>query len=77
MYSKIKKYFPQLLNTGVFLVYLNSFRRYVQYSSVTNENSSSKLISRIIADYHVIEKGLTMNDARFGFGKERLIQLIY
>lgn len=76
MYKKIKKYFPQLLNTGVLLVYLNSFRRYVNYSSVTSENSSSKLISRIIADYHVIEKGLTMNDARFGFGKERLLQLI-
>jgi nitroreductase len=38
--------------------------------------SKEKLIAKIIMDTHVIEKGLTMPETRFGFGQERLILLI-
>ncbi|MCF8274257.1 MAG: nitroreductase family protein [Flavobacteriaceae bacterium] len=76
IYKKIKKYFPSILNLGVLFVSLESLRRYIKYSSVTNENSESKLLGRIIADYHVIEKGLTMPVPRLGFGKERILLLI-
>lgn len=76
MYLIVKKYSPWLLNIGVFWVYLKEFFKYSKYSSVTNVNSPTKLISKIIADYHVIEKGLTMPETRLGFGYDRLKSLI-
>jgi hypothetical protein len=39
-------------------------------------NTSTKLISRIVKEYHIIEKGLTMPESRLGFGKVVLFKLI-
>ncbi len=72
----LKKYFPFTLYVGVFQSFIHSFFKYVKFSGVVKENSSSKLISKIIADYHVVEKGLTMPETRLGFGKDRVLQLI-
>jgi hypothetical protein len=51
--------------------------RFTQYSNSLNKwDTSEKLIGQIIAEYHVIEKGLAMFDMRLGFGKEILNDLI-
>jgi len=50
--------------------------RYSRYSDTFKTDNSNKLIGKIIRDYHVIEKGLTMPETRLGFGKERIISLI-
>jgi len=76
MKKLLKKYFPFTLYIGVFNSFLKGALKYVKYSSVVKDNSSEKLISKIIADYHVIEKGLTMPETRLGFGKDRMIQLM-
>ena len=72
----IKKYLPFGLYIGVLLAYFKAYINFVKYSSVVNDNGDTKLISKIIADYHVVEKGLTMSKTRLGFGKERVLQLI-
>ena len=72
----LKKYFPITLYIGVFSSYLRGAFKYVRYSSVVKDNTSTKLISKIIADYHVVEKGLTMPETRLGFGKDRMLQLM-
>ncbi|AWW32586.1 hypothetical protein DN752_21895 [Echinicola strongylocentroti] len=76
MYAVIKKHFPSLLNLGVLWVYALDFYKYTKHSSVAREDTSVKLVSRIIADYHVIEKGLTMPSVRLGFGVARMHALL-
>ena len=58
--------------TAVFLNYMYYFTRYILFSSVLNLNNEKKLIGKIIAEYHVIEKGLTMPQSRLGFGVEKI-----
>lgn len=72
----IREHFPFILYFGVANSFLKYFKNYTAHSSIANDNSKDKLIGRIIADYHVIEKGLTMDETRLGFGSARLIQLI-
>lgn len=51
--------------------------RFTQYSNALNKwDNPEKLIGQIIAEYHVIEKGLAMSDMRLGFGQEILNELI-
>jgi nitroreductase len=50
-----------------FMKYSNAFYQY---------DNSEKLIGVIIAEYHVIEKGLTMPEPRLGFGVEIMKALI-
>jgi nitroreductase len=59
-YNRLKKSFDYDLN------------HYFKYSMNLDDNSEGKLISRIILDTHVIEKGLTMPDTKLGFGSVRL-----
>lgn len=56
--------------------YMYDLNHYYEYSMSKENISKQKLISKIILDTHVIEKGLTMPDTRLGFGYERLIVLI-
>ncbi|WP_010136869.1 nitroreductase family protein [Ochrovirga pacifica] len=72
----IPKYFPKVMYLLLIPVYLNDWWRYVSYSGVTGLNSKEKMLGRIVADYHVIEKGLTMPETRLGFGKSKLFNLI-
>lgn len=74
--STIRKKFPFLLYLGIGHSYFNSFKKFAKFSGVVKQNNDRKLVSKIIADYHVIEKGLTMSETRTGFGKERLMALI-
>jgi len=41
-----------------------------------DNNTKNKLVSKIILDTHVIEKGLTMPEFRLGFGQIRLVVLL-
>jgi|SRR5690606_14535556 len=60
-------------------VFTSSYRydlsRFVRSSDRVSMTSTS-LLGRIIREYHVIEKGLTMPECRMGFGKEVLMVLI-
>jgi len=56
--------------------YTYDLKHYYKYSMFEKNALKSKLISKIILDTHVIEKGLTMPETRFGFGIARLNVLI-
>lgn len=76
--KSIKKYVAPV---RLFWGYVYDFRRYKKYSFDFNHRNPSKdnLRSEITFQYHAIEKGLSHNNIRFGFGKakiDRLFQLI-
>jgi hypothetical protein len=51
--------------------------RFIKYSNAFYQfDNSEKLIGVIVAEYHVIEKGLTMSEPRLGFGVEIMKALI-
>ena len=72
----IPKYIPQLMFLLLIPVYMYDWYRYVRYSGATGLKGKNKLLGRIVADYHVLEKGLTMADTRLGFGRARVIDLM-
>ncbi len=56
--------------------YQYDFQRYWSYSSITAITDSVQLEAKITAAYHVLEKGLSMPDARDCFGKAQADSLI-
>lgn len=56
--------------------YLTHLFRYYKYSNTDIYSSETNLIAILVINYHVIEKGLTMPNFRFGFGQERVLELI-
>ena len=65
------------------LFYIRAFRanvydlnKYFNYSSTNGLNTEKGLISKIIMEYHALEKGMTMPDIRYGFGMNRVEGLI-
>ncbi len=48
--------------------YFYDFNRYINYSGTTKQDNNKKLIGKIIAHYHVIEKGLSFEEMRPLFG---------
>lgn len=74
VYKYLRKY---VIGYRILRNYLFDFKRYIKYSNTFNKDKTKlKLISTIIKTYHVIEKGLTMPEMRFGFGQEKLKELI-
>ena len=64
------------LRNEIFKSYYKDALIYLKYSNVFKvSNTQEKLLSSLIRQYHVIEKGITMPDRRFGFGQERIINL--
>ena len=55
--------------------YKYDLKQYLSYSDILGVDNAQKLIAKIIREYHIIEKGLTMPETRLGFGKELLITL--
>jgi len=55
--------------------YYYDLKRYFVYSSSKGFYSEDQLIGKIILEYHVIEKGLTMPETRLGFGREKILSL--
>lgn len=56
--------------------YFYDFSRYLKYSSSLSISNESKMEGRIIAHYHVIEKGLSYENPRPGFGQPVVSKLI-
>jgi nitroreductase len=76
--EKIKKIFPLSILLVLLLEYIKDYYAFIKYTGVFEFISSGqkKILGNIIADYHVIEKGLTMPQTRLGFGKTKTIKLI-
>lgn len=72
-----KKFFPFILPLVILPEYLIDYYYYLRHSGVlTVRRNKKKLIGRIIAEYHVLEKGLTMPQPRLGFGRKNVDSLI-
>lgn len=57
--------------------YYYDFRRYLKFSATTHPyETKAKFQGRIIATYHVIEKGLSLKEPRTGFGMDMVNSLI-
>jgi len=78
MKDKIKKKFPVSILVALFLEYTKDYGRYIKYSGVFAfiSDSEEKALGNIIADYHVVEKGLTMPETRLGFGEKKISKLM-
>lgn len=73
----IRKYFPFLLTLVLAKEFFIDFVRYIQKSgAIKVHNRNHKLRGRIIADYHALEKGLTMPQMRYGFGTKKIVHLV-
>lgn len=46
--------------------------KFAIHSSILSINNPEKLIALISFNYHSIEKGLSMPEIRYGFGKKRI-----
>jgi nitroreductase len=57
------------------LSYRYDFHRYYKYSAIKGNGNATNLSGKIIREYHVIEKGLTMPNSRLGFGKGVIVSL--
>ncbi|KYW88462.1 hypothetical protein AUF42_00230 [Francisella hispaniensis FSC454] len=51
-------------------------KRYLTYSATFVNKEPNQLLGKIIAHYHVIEKGLSYQEVRLGFAKDIVISLI-
>lgn len=77
MKNKIKKYLPFVLPLALIPEYIHDYLRFIKYSGLIGiKSNKNKIIGKIIAEYHVVEKGLTMPETRLGFGKDNIINLI-
>lgn len=58
-------------------VFYSDFLFFVENSNIgISKSSESKLLSTLIASYHIIEKGLSMPNRRLGFGRDAMKALI-
>lgn len=85
MKKVIKKFLPKkVLNLirnvrktiNVISNYFYDIRRHIKYTSGFNDNSMLKLEAKIIENYHVLEKGLSMVNRKKVFGKRKASELI-
>lgn len=87
----VKQYLPFLASLGRsyyfrkrsvkgYLNLLNAcfydFKRYWKFSATKGFKSEKHLLSKIIMEYHALEKGLTMPNIRYGFAKNRISPMI-
>jgi len=57
--------------------YIYDYDRYRKWSSaITGENTQKKMAARLILQIHSIEKGLSLEDVRFGFGLDNIKSMI-
>lgn len=60
-----------------FKSYVYDIRRYLKYSTtMKSPKSIGQLESRIIAHYHIIEKGLSLRETRLGYGENIINSLV-
>lgn len=76
---KIKIFLKQILNNIQLLyVYYDDYSRYRKYNfnKKSDKLNKKQLESRMIKTYHSIEKGLSYNNFRFGFGESNIYLII-
>ncbi|WP_430815373.1 nitroreductase family protein [Carboxylicivirga sp. RSCT41] len=61
----------------LFIGYRRDRLRYFKYGSSFSYRKEYDLLGKIITHYHVVEKGLTMSDMRYGFGSDKIKKLIH
>lgn len=71
----IKTKYRFLLPLIILPEYFSEWLRYVRHSGVVFRSDEQKLRARIIAQYHILEKGLTMPESRTGFGQPQAVEL--
>lgn len=60
-----------------FKIYKYDFINELRYANNYHmDDSQEKLLSKIVVEYHTIEKGLTMPNIRLGFGKDKLNSIV-
>lgn len=77
LYGFVRSLFNPRPSTGLWPYFKYDLGRFEAYSGVSNKNVREALLSRVIISYHVIEKGLTMPNRRFLFGRKMILQLIH
>ncbi len=55
--------------------YQRDWQRYARWSGSSRRDDQIVRIAKILRQYHIIEKGLTMPECRLGFGKDILLSL--
>lgn len=74
--SSVKKIFPFLVPVVMLKEFYYDYKLYLKNSAtVSYKSSDRKLIAKIVEQYHVVEKGLTMPETRLGFGVDNAMQL--
>ncbi len=69
--------FLVILIKNVLVSYIYDIKRYLKYSTtIKSPKTFKQLESRIFAHCHVIEKGLSLDDTRLGYGKDIINSLI-
>ncbi len=74
----IRRSFPDRWMTfrKAMIAYDYDMRRFLKHSVVSKKRTRIMLLSEIVKQYHIIEKGLVMPQTRLGFGYEVLNKLI-
>lgn len=57
-------------------IFLSDALRYKKYIGSFNQNSEEFQQAKLTFDYHRLEKGLTMPDFRYGFGKAAVLETV-
>ena len=61
----------------LFKNYMYDMKRFVKHSLVVSKpKKASQLLSNIIVQYHIIEKGMSLKDTRLGYGKSVINELL-
>jgi len=78
MLATLKRhYYISKLALAMVRNYYYDFKRYLKYSATFSDDSTQEQWrGRIIAHYHVVEKGLSLREPRVGFGKKVIKSLI-
>ena len=72
----VEKHSTYKLKRRYTLHFKHDISRYHAYSGLWGCKRKEQLLARISLRSHVVEKGLTMPEMRFGFGKDNLLELI-
>lgn len=73
----IKKHLRFLVPLIILPEYLWHWVAYVRHSGILFQKGKSRLKAMLMAQYHIVEKGLTMPEPRPGFGKLQVKELIH
>lgn len=73
IYLKIRSFIRYVRTLKCFIYDMN---KYYKHSVGISESEESKALSHIMMKTHVVEKGLTMPNMKYGFGQERILDLL-